>query len=101
MDTSNPIKYSALSESKREEISSFYRELQKLIEFNNKANQKLFVYLYGEQKGEHLWLKFRELNNMFLFLKYLDHENQTILLANIYGYDKMSFSANPLYAHCM
>lgn len=99
--TSTPLIWTELPKEKKEIISQFYGDLQALIEFNNKANQNIFVYLYGEQMGEHLWQQFRKIDNFLNFMKYLDEKNREVLLTNVYGWDKMKYSANPLYAHCL
>lgn len=103
MDELNkPIKWGSLSEEKKREIQNVYHYVEQLTNFSNKANQKLFVYLYGEQIGNHLWEKFLSFDgDMFKFIKYLDVENKTILMTNIFHFDeRRSSSSHPLYAFC-
>jgi hypothetical protein len=95
-----PIRFADLPEEKRVSVATFYQNLKLLIEFSNKANEKLFIYLYGERLGKHLWIQFRKIDNLFTFLNYLDIENRDILLANVYGYDR-KVSAHPLYSKCL
>lgn len=95
----HPMKFASLPDEKRVSIATFYQDLKLLIEFGNKANERLFIYLYGEQMGKHLWVQFRKFDNLFLFINYLDIQNRDILLANIYGYDR-KVSAHPLYSKC-
>jgi len=97
-----PVKWETLSEEKKKEIQNVYYYVEQLTIFSNKANQKLFVYLYGEQMGNHLWEKFRSFDgDMFKFIKYLDVENKTILMSNVFNFDeRRSNGANPLYNFC-
>lgn len=92
-------KWDELSEDKQKEIQKIYGDLTLLIEFSNKANQNLFIYLYGENLGLHLWNKFREFNNIITFFNYLDTDNRSVILANVYG-QKDRWMANPIYAYC-
>jgi hypothetical protein len=96
---SKPLEWEELPKEKKESIRDFYTELNKLIEFGNKANENVFIFLFEERLGKHLWYKFREMKDLFLFLNYLDVKNREIILTNIYGH-KDSFSPNPLYANC-
>lgn len=96
--TSSRLTWERLSEAKQNKIRDFYIDLYKLVEFGNKANQNLFVYLYGQQMGEHLWLKFKEINNIFTFMNYMDIQNRSVILSNVLGYENNL--ENNLYAHC-
>lgn len=100
--TTKPLEWAKLSDDKKENVRNFYSNLQLLLDFDSKANEKLFIFLYEERLGKHLWAKFREMKNMILFLKYLDEQNRAILLSNIYGYDSrvLKSSGHPLYANC-
>ncbi len=97
--TSKPLIWADLPKEKKESIRDFYTDFSKLIEFGNKANEKLFIFLFDERLGKHLWTKFREMKDFFAFLNYLDVENRTVILTNIFGH-KDAFEANPLYANC-
>lgn len=100
MDTTKPLKWADLPNDKKEEIRDFYSDMKLLIEFGNKATGALFIYLYGEHLGTHLWEKFcRTDRNITKFIGLLDTENQATLLTNVLVY-KNTIGAHPLYAHC-
>ena len=89
------IVYKNLSEEKRKSLKGVYNNIDKIWEFSCKANQSLFVYIFGEHMGNHYWDKFtREHHRDFLhFLRGLDSEVKGDLFANI-------FLNENLYANC-
>ena len=97
--TSKKLKFSELPEEKQKEINKLYGDLQLLVDFGNKANEKLFIFLFEEQLGKHLWYQFKKMNNLFTFINYLDVGNRSIILSNVYGHDR-KFSPHPLYDNC-
>lgn len=100
-ELTKPKQWKDFSDEKKKEIQSIYSRIEELVKFSNKANHNLFVYLYGEQVGSHLWSKFREFDNIIKFFNYLDVENRTVILSNIYGGERYKWGEeNPLYAHC-
>ena len=91
------LEFKNLSKEKQQELRKTYLIINKLVEFSNKANLNLFVFLYGNQIGTHLFSKFREFSDMLKFLNYLDIENRTILLTNIFGSED---EVNLLFLNC-
>lgn len=63
----------------------YVEQVMSLAEFSNKLNQKLLVYLFGEQLGEHLAVKFVVQCNRDLlkFLASLSGEHRLYLLHEI------------------
>lgn len=100
MDTTQPLQWKSLPEDKQKEIVAIYRNIKLLTEFGNKANFKLFTYLFGEQMGKHFWEKFCHANrNITAFMGLIDSDYQAVILTNVFG-QKDNRDANPLYAHC-
>ena len=98
------IKFASLSQDKQKNIRLIYSYMDLLREFSNKATVKLFIHLYGEQLGLHLWDKYIKIynQNIIEFLNYLDVENKSILYCNIFINEsgKPLQDTNTLYAHC-
>ena len=52
-------------------------ELSIFLEMMKRIDQNDFIYLYGENLGNHLWSKYRKLGLEFLY--YLDNDNLILL----------------------
>lgn len=65
---------------------TFYSNIHSLKEFGDYSNCQVFVYLFGEDEGERLWMCFvqdahRDIYK--LLFEYLNNEQQFVLIANI------------------
>lgn len=89
------ISWESLGLEKRSELRKINQNIDKIWEFQCKVNQKLMIYLFGEQLGGHYWDKFvREHNrNVFEFMKGMDSPKKSDLMANI-------FLDETLYSNC-
>jgi len=87
--------YRELKEEEREELQKVYQCIDKIWTFSGKANQELFIYLFGEKMGNHYWDKFtRECQRDILRLfRAMDRDKKSDLIANI-------FLNKSLYSHC-
>lgn len=96
-----PLNWKELPEDKQKELQTDFQRVKKLQEFSNKANQKLFVFLFGEHMGQHYWEKFvlTYKRDICAFIGYIDDEPASVLFTNIF-YQKDPHRSNPLYAHC-
>lgn len=64
----------------------FYSNIYSLKEFGNYSNCQVFVYLFGSNEGQRLWMCFVEdahRDIYKLFFEYLDNEQKFVLAANI------------------
>lgn len=70
-------------------------QLKELAEFSNKVNNKLMVYLFGQDLGDHLSVKFVVQcdRNLLKFLMALTSEYRFFILHEIKNNET-------LYAHC-
>lgn len=89
-----------LKDERKKELKNVFKDISKLIEFRNKVTPRLFVFMYGDRSGPHMWEKFiKHHRDMLSFIQDLDENNLIILLANVYVL-KHPMDPNPLYAHC-
>ena len=68
------------------ECRDFYEHIHLMKEFGNYCTVKTFVYLFGEEEGNRLWLCFVEdagRNIYKLFFEYLNYEQMFVIVANI------------------
>lgn len=64
----------------------FYSNIHSLEEFGNYSNCQVFVYLFGSDEGQRLWMCFVEdahRDIYKLFFEYLNNEQKFVLTANI------------------
>jgi len=64
----------------------FYSNIHSLKEFGNYSNCQVFVYLFGSDEGQRLWMCFVEdahRDIYKLFFEYLNNEQKFVLTANI------------------
>lgn len=75
---------------------AYSEQVDNLIEFANKVNYNLFVYLFEHQLGEHLATKFIEENNRNLlsFFSRIDSQYRFFILYEIKNNKN-------LYFHCI
>lgn len=64
----------------------FYSNIYSLKDFSDYSNCQVFVYLFGEDEGERLWMCFVEDAHRDIYkllFEYLNNEQQFVLIANI------------------
>lgn len=64
----------------------FYNNIEKLKEFGDKCNLRIFQYLYGQEEGKRLWELFvnhANRNIYKLLFTYLTNEQTIVLVGNI------------------
>lgn len=95
MDKGSSIIFKSLGDEERNSLRKVYSNIDKLWEFQCKANQKLMIYLFGEQLGKHYWDKFTRVHNsnILQFMKGMDSDQKSNMIANI-------FLDETLYSNC-
>lgn len=69
-----------------EDCRIFYSNIHSLKEFGNYSNCQVFMYLFGSDEGQRLWMCFVEdahRDIYKLFFEYLNNEQKFVLAANI------------------
>lgn len=99
----NVRKIDSLSEEQIKEMQSAYQILKKVKEFEDKANLKLFKYLFEEDRAEHMFVEVfvkRCGRNGAKFMMSIDDKARIEVSLHVFGYDSKFGGSNPLYAHC-
>jgi hypothetical protein len=80
------IKYNELSEEQRRELQNVYQNIDKIWDFSCKANEKLFIHIFGEKMGLHYWEKFSTApgRDILYFMCGMDSDKKGDLIANIF-----------------
>jgi len=95
MDKGTSIDWKSISYEEKKKLQGIYGNFEKLWEFECKVNERLMIYLFGENLGKHYWDKFIRENdrNIMKLMKSMDAEKKGDLVANI-------FLNETLYANC-
>lgn len=98
------IQWTELSDDKKKEIQKHFQTMKAIRVFSTKANEKLFIFLFGERMGKHYWVKFASdfKRDISAFISYIDDSNAAILFANIFSEEeRFTWDSHPLYANCL
>lgn len=80
------FKYSKLSEDDKKELQGVYKNIDKIWDFSCKANEKLFIHIFGERMGIHYWKKFTSDfdRDILRLIHATDYEVKGDLIANVF-----------------
>ena len=86
--------WAKLSKEKQDKMNEDCDVVFNLVMFQNKANVRLFQYMYGDQVGLHLFSKFALYHegSVLSFLNSLDRENRKKTLFILTDPDKTLYS---------
>ena len=96
-----PVTYSSLTEDEKKNLNGHAQFMKLMQEFQNKAKQSTFMFLFGEAEGKRLWEQFalKAKKNIFEMLdkNYFSDEQYADLFANISP--PKNRKIEPLYSH--